>query len=163
MRVRTARRAAATLLYQADLGRERLLNETGTFIWDRLDGRLGPPEIAAEMATVFDGVDAESAEPDVRAFAAELLAQGFAEPASGCAPPVTQVDLDDAPKQVDVSITGHCNAACTYCFYADEMEQRPDLPTERLAGLLRRAGLAGGAQRLPVGRRGVHPARTSGR
>jgi SynChlorMet cassette radical SAM/SPASM protein ScmE len=128
----SARRVdGGALLYQADLGRERLLNETGAFIWDRLDGRLSPPEIATEMATVFDGVDAESAEPDVRAFADELLAQGFAEPAAGCAPPpVTQVELDAAPKQVDVSVTGRCNAKCTYCFYADEMERRPDLPTE---------------------------------
>jgi SynChlorMet cassette radical SAM/SPASM protein ScmE len=31
---------------------------------------------------------------------------------------------------VDVSVTGRCNAKCTYCFYADEMEQRPDLPTD---------------------------------
>jgi SynChlorMet cassette radical SAM/SPASM protein ScmE len=128
----SARRVSGgnALLYQADLGRERLLNETGTFIWDRLDGRLGPQEIAVEMTAAFAGIDGESAASDVQAFAAELLAQGFVEPASDCTvTPVTHVELDDAPKQVDVSITGHCNAACTYCFYADEMAQRPDLPT----------------------------------
>ena len=129
----SARRAGAdgTLLYEADSGRERLLNGTGTFVWDRLDGMRGLDEIAGDMVGAFDEVDAESAARDVQAFAAELLAQGFAEAAPGSAvPPVTQVELDDAPKQVDVSITGLCNAKCTYCFYADEMEQRPDLATD---------------------------------
>lgn len=121
----------SALLYQADLGCERLLNETGTFIWDRLDGRLSPSEIAVEMAGAFTGVDAESATRDVQSFAAELLAQQFVDPAPGsAAPPVPQVELDDAPKQVDVAITGLCNAKCTYCFYADEMAGRPDLPTD---------------------------------
>jgi hypothetical protein len=75
----SARRVSGgnALLYQADLGRERLLNETGTFIWDRLDGRLGPQEIAVEMTAAFAGIDGESAASDVQAFAAELLAQGF--------------------------------------------------------------------------------------
>jgi len=122
---------SSALLYQADLGRERLLNETGTFIWDRLDGRLSLGEIAVEMAAAFTEIDAESAACDVQAFAAELSAQGFVQPApASAAPPVAQVDVDDAPKQVDVSVTGRCNARCTYCFYADEMEQRPDLPTD---------------------------------
>jgi SynChlorMet cassette radical SAM/SPASM protein ScmE len=120
-----------TLLYEADSGRERLLNGTGTFIWERLDGMRSLDEIAGAMVGAFDGVDAESAARDVQAFAAELLAQRFVEPAPGRAVrPVTQVELDDAPKQVDVSITGLCNARCTYCFYADEMEQRPDLATD---------------------------------
>ena len=73
------------LLYQADLGRERLLNETGTVIWDRLDGTRSLSEIAGDMVGTFDGVDAESATRDVQAFAAELLAQRFAEAAPGSA------------------------------------------------------------------------------
>ena len=122
---------SSALLYQADLGRERLLNETGTFIWDRLDGTRSLDQIAGDMADGFEGLDAESAASDVQAFAAELSAQGFVQPApASAAPPVAQVDFDDAPKQVDVSVTGRCNARCTYCFYADEMEQRPDLPTD---------------------------------
>ena len=121
----------SALLYQADLGRERLLNETGTFIWDRLDGTRSLDQIAGDLADGFEGIDAESAATDVQAFAAELSAQGFVQPApASTAPPVAQIDFDDAPKQVDVSVTGRCNAKCTYCFYADEMEQRLDLPTD---------------------------------
>lgn len=129
----SARRAGAgcTLLFEADSGRERRLNDTGTFVWERLDGTRSLDDVTSEMAGAFAGIDAESAARDVREFTAELLAQRFVEPASGrAAAPVTPVELDDAPKQVDVSVTGLCNAACTYCFYADEMAQRPDLPTD---------------------------------
>ena len=36
-----------------------------------------------------------------------------------------------SPEQVDIAVTGRCNLACQYCFYADEMTSRTDLPTER--------------------------------
>jgi SynChlorMet cassette radical SAM/SPASM protein ScmE len=36
-----------------------------------------------------------------------------------------------SPKHVDIAITGKCNLACQYCFYADEMVSRTNLPTER--------------------------------
>lgn len=36
-----------------------------------------------------------------------------------------------APSSVDIAITGRCNLACHYCFYADEMVALQDLPTER--------------------------------
>lgn len=36
-----------------------------------------------------------------------------------------------APLSVDIAITGRCNLACKYCFYADEMAALADLPTER--------------------------------
>jgi SynChlorMet cassette radical SAM/SPASM protein ScmE len=35
-----------------------------------------------------------------------------------------------SPKHVDIAITGKCNLACQYCFYADEMVARSNLPTE---------------------------------
>jgi len=36
-----------------------------------------------------------------------------------------------APKSVDIAVTGRCNLACKYCFYADEMVALSDLPAER--------------------------------
>ncbi len=36
-----------------------------------------------------------------------------------------------SPRSVDIALTGRCNLACQYCFYADEMVARSDLPTER--------------------------------
>jgi SynChlorMet cassette radical SAM/SPASM protein ScmE len=35
-----------------------------------------------------------------------------------------------SPKHVDIAITGKCNLACQYCFYADEMVARTNLSTE---------------------------------
>jgi len=57
-----------------------------------------------------------------------------------------------APKSVDLSLTGQCNLSCKYCFYADSMTTRTDLPTERwldffteLGGLgVQRVCLSGG-------------------
>jgi SynChlorMet cassette radical SAM/SPASM protein ScmE len=36
-----------------------------------------------------------------------------------------------SPRQIDIAITGRCNLACRYCFFADEMVARSDLPTGR--------------------------------
>ncbi|MBN1891000.1 MAG: radical SAM protein [Thermoflexales bacterium] len=39
--------------------------------------------------------------------------------------------VPSAPTSVDIAVTGRCNLACKYCFYADEMAALRDLPTER--------------------------------
>ena len=39
--------------------------------------------------------------------------------------------LMPSPRHVDIAITGKCNLACKYCFYADEMVARTNLSTER--------------------------------
>ncbi|MGZ4848508.1 MAG: radical SAM protein [Halobacteriota archaeon] len=36
-----------------------------------------------------------------------------------------------APHAVDILLTGRCNLSCRYCFYADSMREKRDLPTER--------------------------------
>jgi SynChlorMet cassette radical SAM/SPASM protein ScmE len=40
-------------------------------------------------------------------------------------------DINDSPQSVDISITGRCNLHCQYCFYANEMQSRQDLPVEK--------------------------------
>lgn len=60
--------------------------------------------------------------------------------------------LPRAPRSLDISVTGRCNLKCRYCFYADEMAGRSDLPTERWLALfvelgrlgVRRVTLSGG-------------------
>ena len=42
-----------------------------------------------------------------------------------------ELQVMPTPRQVDIAITGRCNLACAYCFYADEMVARSDLPTDR--------------------------------
>ena len=41
------------------------------------------------------------------------------------------IQVMPSPQHLDIAITGKCNLACEYCFYADEMPGRSDLPTER--------------------------------
>jgi SynChlorMet cassette radical SAM/SPASM protein ScmE len=48
-----------------------------------------------------------------------------------------------APRHVDIAITGRCNLACKYCFYADEMVARTDLSTEQWLDFLAELGRIG--------------------
>ena len=67
--------------------------------------------------------------------------------------------IPSAPLSVDIAVTGRCNLACKYCFYADEMAALRDLPTTRWLELfaelgrlaVRRVTLTGGglAKRTP--------------
>ncbi|MDX9954817.1 MAG: radical SAM protein [Anaerolineae bacterium] len=57
--------------------------------------------------------------------------------------PISAPRVMAAPKSLDIAITGRCNLACKYCFYADEMVALRDLPTERwLAFFAELGGLA---------------------
>jgi SynChlorMet cassette radical SAM/SPASM protein ScmE len=40
-------------------------------------------------------------------------------------------NVPPTPRELEIAITGKCNLACQYCFYADEMVARTNLPTER--------------------------------
>lgn len=53
------------------------LNATGTFLWQRLQGR-GVDELAAELSARFE-VGREQAEADTREFIDEMIARGFLE------------------------------------------------------------------------------------
>lgn len=48
--------------------------------------------------------------------------------------------LSRFPRVLSLSITGRCNLKCRYCFYADEMAARNDLPTERWLALFKELG-----------------------
>ncbi|MBN2537949.1 radical SAM protein [candidate division WOR-3 bacterium] len=62
---------------------------------------------------------------------------------------VPPAGLPRGPRTVDLSLTGRCNLKCRYCFYADEMAGRNDLPTERwLAFFEEMGGLA--VQRVTI-------------
>ncbi len=51
--------------------------------------------------------------------------------------------VPSAPQWVDISVTGRCNLACRYCFYADEMTALSDLPTERWLSFFQELGELG--------------------
>jgi hypothetical protein len=52
------------------------LNETGSFLWERLDGETPLADIAAELAESY-GVSTDVTRPDVLALAQALLKEGL--------------------------------------------------------------------------------------
>lgn len=44
---------------------------------------------------------------------------------------MSEMRIIPTPRNVDIAVTGKCNLACSYCFFADEMAGRSDLPTDR--------------------------------
>lgn len=56
------------------------LNATGTFLWERLDGRTSLDAIAADLAAVYD-IESSVTGPDVLELANELLKEGLIQAA----------------------------------------------------------------------------------
>lgn len=56
---------------------------------------------------------------------------------------VSKFQAMPTPRSVDIAITGRCNLSCQYCFYADEMVARTDLPTERWLAFFKELGRLG--------------------
>jgi SynChlorMet cassette radical SAM/SPASM protein ScmE len=48
--------------------------------------------------------------------------------------------VPSAPEELDISLTGKCNLACRYCFYAEEMAALNDLPARRWSDFFAEAG-----------------------
>ncbi|MDM7926612.1 MAG: radical SAM protein, partial [bacterium] len=64
-------------------------------------------------------------------------------------PEKSRITVPSAPEDIDVSLTGKCNLACRYCFYADEMAALDDLPARRWTDFFMEAGGIG-VQRLTL-------------
>ncbi|MGD8389069.1 MAG: SynChlorMet cassette radical SAM/SPASM protein ScmE [Desulfobacteraceae bacterium] len=122
------------VLFQSDRAIEKMVNATGLFLWQRLDGSRSIQALAEETAREFEGAPPKQVQEDVRSFLGELDREGFVQALKAPraqAPGLTELpDVQDAPKSVDISLTGKCNLHCAYCFYHDEMSSRPDLPKE---------------------------------
>jgi len=56
---------------------------------------------------------------------------------------MSNLKVVSSPKHVDIAITGKCNLACKYCFYADEMVARTNLPTESWLSFFEELGQLG--------------------
>lgn len=121
-------------LFNADTGQTKNLNETGFFIWRRLDGSRPIDATAAEMADAFEGASLDEVRDDATQFCRSLVDDGFATtreaPCDAPEPTPTWPNIGDGPRQLDLSLTAKCNLHCLYCFYADEMQSRKDLPKE---------------------------------
>ena len=144
-------RDEGAVLYHPDTGKEKFINNTGFFIWRHLDGTRSAEDIAEALTADFEDVPREQVYTDVAEFLNDIAAEGFAQegPAGQhqAAPVGSEddfADVADAPKSIDLSLTGKCNLHCAYCFYHDEMESRPDLPADewfRFFGELKQLGV----------------------
>ena len=132
------------MLFHADRGEEKALNRTGLFLWKRLrrPGRLH--ELATEISAAFQAPSPGQVERDVERFLADLVREGFVQvrgDRGALHPPAQAIPgVEDAPRSMDIAITGQCNLRCPYCFYDHEMGSQPDLPTEEWLPFLEELG-----------------------
>ena len=121
------------VLFNSDTGQEKIINRTGIATWQALDGISTVTDLAASIAQQFE-VDAKPdvLERDVLDFAEMLVANNLAvilkNKLSVPDTPDEYSTTNAAPKHIDLCLTGKCNLSCGYCFYADEMVGRSDLP-----------------------------------
>ena len=123
------------ILFDPDRAQEKVVNRAGAAVWGAMDGTVRTEDLASALVRRYEIAPEDDALADARAFAEELLRAGFAEAASAPRPSPLAAEeyswLREAPRALDLSLTGRCNLRCAYCFYADEMAGRRDLPTER--------------------------------
>jgi SynChlorMet cassette radical SAM/SPASM protein ScmE len=132
------------VLYHPDTGREKVLNSTGRFIWERLDGSISVKNLTVGVCEDFASAPLDQVSKDVASFLDDLSQQGFISGQKDGVPcPVHKIDypdMNDAPKSLDISLTGKCNLHCEYCFYAEEMKSRPDLSVEQWRSFFKELG-----------------------
>jgi hypothetical protein len=75
---RAARAGDELVLLHLERGTYYTLNETGAFVWERLDGAKTLDEICAAMVERFE-VDSAGASRDLTELVDELVAEGLAE------------------------------------------------------------------------------------
>lgn len=121
------------VLFNPDIGREKFLNPTALFVWERLNGKHSAGDIAQAILDEYECPSYNEVRLDVENLIDELIKEGFAIPFPEGGNPAPSEDypfLEDRPRELDISLTGKCNLNCDYCFYAREMHNRPDLPKE---------------------------------
>lgn len=122
------------VLYLADSGKERVLNSTGFFVWQSLDGSLSTGDIINAITEIFDAAVHSQVTADVCEFLQVVAAESFILPQQTRSTATEKhhefISFNDAPKSLDLSLTGKCNLKCAYCFYNNEMTSRSDLDQE---------------------------------
>ena len=122
------------ILFDPGTGREKVVNHAGLAVWNAMDGMARTEDLAAALARRYEISPTAEIRSDAAAFADELLRDGYAAatgaPADKPLAEETYSRIQEAPRSLDLSLTGRCNLGCAYCFYADEMAGRGDLPAE---------------------------------
>jgi SynChlorMet cassette radical SAM/SPASM protein ScmE len=122
-----------TILYNPDTNLEKTINPSAFLIWEKLNGANTADDISRALLEKYESVSSEKVFRDVCDFMGDLLEHNFIEvlPAIGADRAHEEYpEMSDRPGDFDISLTGKCNLHCDYCFYANEMHGRPDLPAE---------------------------------
>ena len=118
--VSACREGDRLILFDPDAGREKVVNGAGAAIWEAMDGTVRLDDLAVILARRCEIPPADEIRADARAFAEELLRDGFAAaapaPRSAPLPAEDYSWLREAPRALDLSLTGRCNLRCAYCF-----------------------------------------------
>jgi len=122
------------ILFNADSGAEKVVNHSGFAVWRAMDGRVRSGDLAKVLAAKYEVPLTTEVRSDAAAFADELVREGYASaselPGSAAEEVLDYPSIGDSPKDFELALTGRCNLRCAYCFYADEMVGRADLPTQ---------------------------------
>lgn len=121
------------ILFNPDTGREKYLNPTALFVWERLDGSNTAGDIAHALGDHYECPTFDEVRQDIVHLIDELSVGHYILAASEGALPAVAEDYplkEDRPSNLDISLTGKCNLHCDYCFYNREMCNRPDLSKE---------------------------------
>lgn len=116
---------SGAVIFDPDRRLELFLNETGTAIWQRLDGRHTIPQIIDHLNSIFE--NPEQVYQDFDNYL-NLLKQSQLTEISDEVSTEVFLKHSDSPLKYDISITGHCNLNCPFCFYSEAIKSRVDLP-----------------------------------
>jgi SynChlorMet cassette radical SAM/SPASM protein ScmE len=102
-------------------------------IWDMIDGTCEARELVNRMSRAFELETDSDPASDLIEYTQTLRDDGFLldGPKTDTTQSVTSdtcISVREAPYNFDLSLTGKCNLNCDYCFYADAMAGKKDLP-----------------------------------
>lgn len=118
------------VLFHADTRKEKFLNPVGKLIWLLLDGGITFDSLLHQIFNTYDATSREDVVSDLQDYLDSLKRENYilqlnSASSKESAPPAS---MKAAPLHLDISLTGRCNLKCNYCFYANEMAGRNDLP-----------------------------------
>lgn len=116
-------------LFDPDRNRQKIVNEVGHKVIS-LFSSISIGEISELVLDRYEVDGYHNVKQDILNFINELEDDGWIERNDIPFSMGKNVfpDYNDAPDEVDISVTGNCNLRCSYCFYANDMGVRKDLP-----------------------------------
>jgi len=123
-------REGGAILFNPDNSIEKRINPTGFMTLEALIPGDTVKNVSKQLNGIFTDVEEHQVLADLIVFYSELVRCGYVnrEPKNGSNRyPPHFPSIDDAPRIVDVAITGKCNLNCPFCFYSDDMQGRQDI------------------------------------